>query len=149
LANLGKEGTKAAEGIIADIAREEFETTGKKVGEDAARAAGKDAGEDAAKTADRAGLNFTPKDREKIFEENLDRNGGKHQCDYCGQDVYRRKSVKGVQGRPNDAQIDHEIPRSRGGHGSQENAHVTCRRCNRFKSTKTLEEMDDELREYL
>ena len=144
MVKLGKEGAKAAEGIIADIAKDEFETTGKKVGKDAAQTAGKDAAKDG-----RKGLGFTPADREKIFEENLNRNGGKYKCDYCGQDVVRRQSRRGVKGLPDDAQIDHEMPKSRGGEGSQTNAHVTCRRCNRFKSTKTLAEMDDELREYL
>lgn len=70
-------------------------------------------------------------------------------CDYCGQDVTRRPSTSGVPGRPDDAQIDHVEPRASGGHGGEHNGAGACRRCNRDKSTKPLEDWGDELREFL
>ncbi|WP_145497206.1 HNH endonuclease [Streptomyces sp. CFMR 7] len=54
-----------------------------------------------------------------------------------------------VPGRPDDAQIDHVEPRVDGGHGGAHNGAVACRRCNRDKSTKTMEDWDDELRDFL
>ncbi|MBP2337380.1 hypothetical protein JOF41_003558 [Saccharothrix coeruleofusca] len=101
----------------------------------------------------RAGLDFTDAERQKVYDANAAKNGGECRCDYCGQKVERRGSrdVNGnpVQGRPDDAQIDHVEPRASGGHGGAHNGAVACRRCNRDKSTKTMEEWDDELRDFL
>ncbi|WP_405807147.1 polymorphic toxin-type HINT domain-containing protein [Streptomyces sp. NBC_00210] len=97
----------------------------------------------------RAGLDFTDAERQKVYDANLEKNGGVLKCDYCGQEVVRRPSTRGVPGRPDDAQIDHVEPRVGGGHGGEHNGVVACRRCNRDKSTKPLEDWDDELREFL
>ncbi|WP_440351713.1 polymorphic toxin-type HINT domain-containing protein [Melissospora conviva] len=97
----------------------------------------------------RSGLDFTDAEREKVYEANRQANGGVLKCEYCGGDVVRRPSRSGVPGKPDDAQIDHVEPRASGGHGGAHNGAVACRRCNRDKSTKTLEEWDNELRELL
>ncbi|MEU9424815.1 polymorphic toxin-type HINT domain-containing protein [Streptomyces sp. NPDC048342] len=97
----------------------------------------------------RAGLDFTDAERQKVYDANEAKNDGVLKCDYCGQDVTRRPSASGVPGRPDDAQIDHVEPRASGGHGGAHNGAVACRRCNRDKSTKPLEDWDDELREFL
>ncbi|MFI5846140.1 polymorphic toxin-type HINT domain-containing protein [Catenuloplanes sp. NPDC051500] len=98
---------------------------------------------------DRGGLDFTDAERQKVYDANLDANDGVLKCEYCGRDVVRRPSESGVPGRPDDAQIDHVEPRAAGGHGGAHNGAVACRRCNRDKSTKPMEEWDDELRELL
>ncbi|MEU2082737.1 HNH endonuclease [Streptomyces albus] len=101
----------------------------------------------------RPGLDFTDAERQKVYDANAVKNGGEYRCDYCGQKVERRGSRDAngnpVPGRSNDAQIDHIEPRVGGGHGGAHNGAVACRRCNRDKSTKTMEEWDDELRDFL
>ncbi|MEU5031565.1 polymorphic toxin-type HINT domain-containing protein [Streptomyces milbemycinicus] len=101
----------------------------------------------------RAGLDFTDAERQKVYDANAAKNGGEYKCDYCGQTVERRASRDAngdaIKGRPDDAQIDHVEPKASGGHGGDHNGAVACRRCNRDKSTKPLEDWDDELREFL
>ncbi|MFC8765779.1 polymorphic toxin-type HINT domain-containing protein [Streptomyces sp. NPDC057193] len=101
----------------------------------------------------RGGLDFTDAERQKVYDANAAKNGGEYRCDYCGQKVERRGSRDAdgnpVPGRPDDAQIDHIEPRAGGGHGGAHNGAVACRRCNRDKSTKTMEDWDDELRDFL
>ncbi|MEU0482250.1 polymorphic toxin-type HINT domain-containing protein [Streptosporangium sp. NPDC006013] len=101
----------------------------------------------------RSRLEFTDTERQKVYDENAAKNGGNYKCEYCGRDVERRPSRlpdgTPVPGRPDDAQIDHRIPRASGGCGSAHNGCVACRTCNRDKSTKSLEEWDDELRDFL
>ncbi|MGA5822743.1 RHS repeat-associated core domain-containing protein [Kitasatospora sp. NPDC094028] len=102
---------------------------------------------------DRAGLDFTDSGRQQVYDANEAKNGGVLKCDYCGRTVERRASRgpdgKAIKGLPDDAQIDHEIPKAQGGCGAAHNGCVACRRCNRDKSAKTVEEWDDELREFL
>ncbi|WP_305730785.1 HNH endonuclease [Streptomyces mirabilis] len=101
----------------------------------------------------RAYLDFNDAERQKVYDANAAKNGGKYRCDYCGQTVERRGSRdaagNAIPGRPDDAQIDHVEPRVSGGHGGEHNGSVACRRCNRDKSTKTMEDWDDELRDFL
>ncbi|MDX3753821.1 HNH endonuclease, partial [Streptomyces sp. AK08-02] len=101
----------------------------------------------------RAGLDFTDAERQKVYDANAAKNGGEYKCDYCGQTVERRASRdangNAIKGRPDDAQIDHVEPKASGGHGGDHNGAVACRRCNRDKSTKPLEDWDDELRDFL
>ncbi|MCP2337364.1 RHS repeat-associated core domain-containing protein [Actinomadura rupiterrae] len=99
----------------------------------------------------RAGLDFTDAERQKVYDANAGDDGG-FTCDYCGRSVFRRPSrVNGVaqKGLPDDAQIDHIIPKTTGGCGAAHNGCVACRLCNRSKSNKPLEDWDDELREFL
>ncbi|WP_371797139.1 HNH endonuclease [Streptomyces sp. NBC_01718] len=97
----------------------------------------------------RAGLDFTDAERQKVYDASEAKNGGVLKCDYCGQDVTRRPSTSGGPGRPDDSQIDQVEPRASGGHGGAHNGAVTCRRCHRYKSTKPLEDWGDERREFL
>ncbi|MEU6505504.1 polymorphic toxin-type HINT domain-containing protein [Streptomyces sp. NPDC046942] len=102
---------------------------------------------------DRAGMDFTDAGRQKVYDENAQRNGGIYKCDYCGRTVERRASrdAEGnrIPGQADDAQIDHVIPKSQGGCGAAHNGCVACRVCNRDKSAKTVEQWDGELREFL
>jgi 5-methylcytosine-specific restriction endonuclease McrA len=52
-----------------------------------------------------------------------------HQCQYCG----RRPSLR-------DLNLDHVVPRSRGGKDSWDNLVVSCRQCNLRKGRRTPEE---------
>ena len=98
---------------------------------------------------DRAGMDLTDAERQKAYDANLEANGGVLTCEYCGRQVVRRSSDRGVPGRPDDAQIEHIEPKADGGHGGAHNGAVACRRRNRDKSTKPLEVWDGELRDLL
>jgi RHS repeat-associated protein len=104
---------------------------------------------------DRSGMDFTEAEKQKVYDRNADDNDGVLKCEYCNRPVTRRPSqIDGEPqpGRPDDAQIDHEIPKCDGGCGTEHNGKVACRRCNGGgigKGTKTVEEWDAELREYL
>ncbi|WP_425393552.1 HNH endonuclease [Actinokineospora enzanensis] len=54
-----------------------------------------------------------------------------------------------MPGLPDDAQVDHQIPKSAGGHGSEHNGAVACRECNNSKGDKPLSVRDSELRAIL
>jgi 5-methylcytosine-specific restriction endonuclease McrA len=52
-----------------------------------------------------------------------------HQCQYCGRQLPVR-----------DLNVDHVLPRSRGGGDTWENLVVSCRHCNLRKGCKTPDE---------
>jgi 5-methylcytosine-specific restriction endonuclease McrA len=56
-------------------------------------------------------------------------------CAYCGNDLYNEYS-----------ELDHVIPRSKGGTNSPENLVVSCMECNRKKHSKTPEEANMPIR---
>lgn len=93
---------------------------------------------------DRPGEEFTDNGRDEVYAENEARNGGQLRCDYCNRDVTRRPSRdaagNGIKGLPDDAQIDHEIPKCdpHKGCGAAHNGRVACRACNRAKSKLLL-----------
>jgi 5-methylcytosine-specific restriction endonuclease McrA len=97
----------------------------------------------------RPGLDFTDAGRDEVYAANAAIHGGHLTCEYCGGPVVRRPSVKGIPGLPDDAQVDHVIPKSCGGCGDPHNGAVACCACNRDKSNKTLADWDAELREFL
>ena len=60
-----------------------------------------------------------------------DRDGNK--CVFCGKETNREPG-------PNQSQIDHAWPKSRGGNNSENNGQNTCRTCNLDKGARTTEE---------
>lgn len=56
--------------------------------------------------------------------------------------VFCNKSTTSEQG-PNRSEIDHAIPKSRGGNNTIDNAQNTCRTCNRQKGAQTTEEFQE------
>jgi 5-methylcytosine-specific restriction endonuclease McrA len=63
-----------------------------------------------------------------------------NKCVFCGTDTTPPGSAPG----PAKSEIDHAIPKSRGGNNSLDNAQNTCRTCNREKGAQTTEEYLDE-----
>ncbi|HEY2849000.1 MAG TPA: RHS repeat-associated core domain-containing protein [Gemmatimonadaceae bacterium] len=76
-----------------------------------------------------AGKDFSEAVKDAARAESGDR------CVFCGDETVRSKTPE-----PNRSNIDHAIPKSRGGNNTIENAQNTCQTCNSAKGTKTTEE---------
>jgi len=104
---------------------------------DGAKAIGKVAekvAEKAEKVAEK-GKVFTQSQKREIFESNKLKNEGVLRSDKSGIDlVASKKSTKGVTPPNNEAQVDHIVPRSKGGTNTRDNAQVLSRKENRTKS---------------
>ena len=83
------------------------------------------------------GKDFTKTQKQKMINENKKRNGGKvksdDQKDFHETLIPPKKSISGVKPRQDEWQIDHIIPKSKGGTNSYENARVISRELNRLK----------------
>ncbi|WP_257458507.1 HNH endonuclease [Archangium lipolyticum] len=85
----------------------------------------------------RPGSRFTQKDKLTVKQDNASRNGGKTQCEKCGvETVPAQQHQKGVTPPKNETQVDHVVPKSKGGPGTPDNGQVLCRDCNIKKSDK-------------
>ena len=83
------------------------------------------------------GKNFTASQKQKIIEANRKNNEGVVRSDTSGTVLTQpQKSMKGVTPSPNEWQIDHIQPKSKGGSNSFANAQVLSREENRLKSDK-------------
>ncbi|AEB75046.1 RHS repeat-associated core domain-containing protein [Clostridium botulinum] len=86
------------------------------------------------------GKKFTATQKKKIIKENRKRNKGKvisdDQLDPYQELVQPRKSQKGVTPLQNEWQIDHIIPKSKGGTNSFGNARIISLKWNRIKWDK-------------
>ena len=72
----------------------------------------------------------------KRFQESVkegEKEASDNTCRLCGTKTTEESG-------PKRSEIDHAIPRSRGGDNSPENAQNTCRTCNRQKGSKTTDE---------
>jgi hypothetical protein len=76
------------------------------------------------------GKEFTSSQRGRVLEENMRQNGGRLRSDVTGR--FLRRSPGG----PNSAEIDHVIPKSRGGSNSFANARVVERTWNRSRGNR-------------
>jgi len=87
----------------------------------------------------RAGKAFTKKQKQVTKEKNAQKNNGTTRCESCdAETVPGKKHEKGVTPPLNETQVDHRIPRSKGGPGEEDNAQVLCRDCNLKKGDKDL-----------
>ncbi|HID69173.1 MAG TPA: HNH endonuclease [Desulfobacterales bacterium] len=80
---------------------------------------------------------FTQAQKRNILTENKAKNNGVIRSDLSGaRAVQAQQHTKGVTPPPNDAHIDHIVPRSKGGTNSYSNAQVLTREENLKKGTK-------------
>jgi threonine dehydrogenase-like Zn-dependent dehydrogenase len=83
------------------------------------------------------GTRFTPKNKESVKKDNASRNHGTNHCENCGvETVPAQQHKKGVTPPANETQVDHVVPKSKGGKGVPENGQVLCRECNLEKGDK-------------
>jgi 5-methylcytosine-specific restriction endonuclease McrA len=59
-------------------------------------------------------------------DELIERDGAA--CVWCGRELWRR-----------DLTLEHVVPRSRGGHATNENVLVACRSCNRRRGSRPVD----------
>jgi 5-methylcytosine-specific restriction endonuclease McrA len=85
----------------------------------------------------RAGQSFTPKGKQVVKQKNAAKNDGKNRCENCGTEtVPAKKHEKGVTPPPNEAHVDHVVPKAKGEPGEPDNGQVLCREGNLEKSDK-------------
>jgi RHS repeat-associated protein len=83
----------------------------------------------------RPGEDFTKAGKDATKEVNKAKNGGQTVCENCGVNTTpAQQSKKGVTPPKTETQIDHKIPKSKGGSGTPDNGQVLCRECNLKKS---------------
>ncbi|HEX5747854.1 MAG TPA: HNH endonuclease [Archangium sp.] len=131
----GAEVARSAEAIVlAPLAQEVLS------GDSVTIAAGKKGGKPPPKgtaNGERAYMRFTPKGKKDVKEENARKYEGEKRCESCDvTTVDAQKSQKGVTPPSHEAQVDHVIPRAKGGDGAPSNGQVLCRECNNEKSDK-------------
>jgi hypothetical protein len=86
-----------------------------------------------------SGKNFTPTQRKTIFAENERQNGGPLRDDRTGEVlVPPQQRKRGVPAPPNEAQVDHVYPKSKGGPNTYSNAEVRSR-LNNIRKGKRIE----------
>jgi hypothetical protein len=68
---------------------------------------------------------------ESVKDKEREQSGNR--CVFCGEETTREPG-------PNQSNIDHAQPKSRGGNNTPDNAQNTCRTCNLDKGTRTTEE---------
>jgi hypothetical protein len=85
----------------------------------------------------RPGSRFTQKDKAVVKQDNAARNEGKNKCENCGVETApAQQHKKGVTPAKNETQVDHVVPKAKGGTGDPGNGQVLCRDCNIKKSDK-------------
>ena len=83
------------------------------------------------------GTRFTQKKKETVKQDNSSRNEGKNRCENCGvETVPAQQHKKGITPPTNETQVDHVVPKAKGGKGEPENGQVLCRDCNLKKGDK-------------
>lgn len=87
----------------------------------------------------RSGKDFTKAGKEAVKDVNKAKNNGKNVCESCGTKTKpATQSKKGVKPSGKETQVDHKIPKSKGGSGTPDNGQVLCRDCNIKKSDKVI-----------
>jgi RHS repeat-associated protein len=85
----------------------------------------------------KAGGSFSPATKQKVKEENAAANNGQTTCENCGTPtIPAEQSKKGVTPPGNQTEVDHYVPKSRGGTNDPSNGDVLCRNCNQTKGNQ-------------
>lgn len=85
----------------------------------------------------RAGKPFTKKGKEEVKRANAEKFGGKNICENCGiETIPAQQGKSGVSPQLNETNVDHVVPRSKGGSGDPSNGQILCRECNLEKGAQ-------------
>jgi 5-methylcytosine-specific restriction endonuclease McrA len=85
----------------------------------------------------RPGKAFTKKQKQTVKQNNAEAHGGTTHCENCDvETVPGKKHEKDVTPPRNETQVDHKVPKAKGGPGDVDNAQVLCRDCNLKKGSK-------------
>lgn len=85
----------------------------------------------------RPGKAFTKKQKQTVKQKNAEAHAGTNHCENCDvETVPGKKHEKGVTPPRNETQVDHKVPKAKGGPGDVDNAQVLCRDCNLKKGSK-------------
>ncbi|PUZ22956.1 hypothetical protein DCC81_21310 [Chitinophaga parva] len=88
---------------------------------------------------DRSGQDFTKAGKEAVKDVNKEKNAGTLACENCQTPLKDSpQSKKGVPTPKDAAQVDHIVPKAKGGSGTPANGQVLCPTCNVRKSDKML-----------
>lgn len=88
-------------------------------------------------TVSRAAKPFTKKGKEIVKQRNAAKNDGINKCENCGVNTLpAQQSQKGVAPPSTQTEVDHVIPKSKGGPGDPPNGQILCRACNLQKGAK-------------
>ena len=83
------------------------------------------------------GTRFSPRVKERVRQDNASRNEGVNRCENCDvETVPAQQHKKGVTPPTNETQVDHVIPKAKGGKGVPDNGQILCRECNLKKGDK-------------
>ena len=86
---------------------------------------------------DRSGKDFTKAGKDVVKQQNKNYNGGQLKCEGCGTTTTpAQKSTRSVTPPKTETQVDHILPKSKGGRGNPDNGQILCRGCNTTKSDK-------------
>jgi HNH endonuclease len=105
--------------------------------DDSTESSGLVSGEGVFAGSSRAGKAFTKKQKQTVKQKNAEAHGGSNHCANCDvETVAGKKHEKGVTPPRNETQVDHKLPKAKGGPGDVDNAQVLCRDCNLKKGSK-------------
>jgi hypothetical protein len=83
----------------------------------------------------RDGKDFTKAGKEAVIDLDKAKNDGKNICKDCGIETQKpTQDKKGVTSPKNRTEVDHKIPKSKGGSGTPDNGEIRCKDCNNKKS---------------
>lgn len=127
----------AAKGASGETSPHSLSPAPTMAGDEAARIEAQDELEGTGIAGKQKGTRFSQKKKEIVKQDNASQNEGKNRCENCGiETVPPQQHKKGITPPTNETQVDHIVPKAKGGKGEPDNGQVLCRDCNLKKGDK-------------